>query len=295
MIASVEVPRSSVEIMRIDLHAHSNASDGTDTPAELVENAVAAGLDVIAITDHDTTRGWDAAAEAATRFGIALVRGIEISCKEGGRSVHLLGYLPRPEHPELVAELDRARDSRDGRARRIVDRLAADVPITWEGVASQVAGDATIGRPHIADALVAAGVVPDRSAAFNTYLHDGSPYYEGHYAMTPERAVQLVRAAGGVPVLAHPFGGRRGIPLEERRIAELAEAGLFGIEAHHVEHGPAQQERALAIARDLDLVVTGSSDYHGDGKPNRLGDHTTSPEALAAIEEAATGTPVVHP
>lgn len=279
--------------MRIDLHAHTLASDGTDSPTELVENAAAAGLDVVAITDHDTTRGWDEAAQAAERVGIGLVRGIEISCRTEGLSVHLLGYLHDPSARRLREELEAARKSRDERARRIVDLLAEDVPLTWDDVLSQVAGDATIGRPHIADALVARGVVPDRTAAFDTYLHDDSPYYVSHYALASDQAVTLVREAGGVPVLAHPFAARRGATLDESQIAHLAEVGLFALEAHHPEHSPAEEKRALGLARDLGLPVTGSSDYHGDGKPNRLGERTTSPEVLEAIVAAAHGTSLV--
>ncbi|GMA38883.1 hypothetical protein GCM10025883_09280 [Mobilicoccus caccae] len=182
--------------MIVDLHAHTLASDGTDTPTGLVENAAAAGLDVVAITDHDTTAGWREAIDAATRLGVGLLPGIEISCSWRGISVHLLGYLHDPTDDALLAELDAARESRDSRARRITDLLAADVPVTWDDVLRQVATGATIGRPHIADALVANGVVPDRDAAFAEYLYTGSPYYASHYAPDPVEAVRLVRAAG---------------------------------------------------------------------------------------------------
>ena len=280
--------------MRIDLHAHTTCSDGTDSSEQLVENAARAGLDVVAITDHDSTAGWEEAARAAERCGVDLVRGIEVSCQADGISVHVLGYLHDPDHRELRDELDRARHSRDSRAQRIVELLARDVPIDWDDVRGQVTGDATIGRPHIADALVARGVVPDRDAAFRDYLYTGSPYYASHYAVDPVRAVRLIRGAGGVAVMAHPFAAKRGRIVSDRVIADMAQAGLLALEAHHLDHTPEQVRKATALAAELGLLVTGSSDYHGDGKVNRLGDRLTSPDVLEAIEQAASATAVVR-
>lgn len=279
--------------MRIDLHAHTTASDGTDSPAQLVENAARAGLDVVAITDHDSTTGWAEAAATAERHGIGLVRGIEVSCQAGGISVHVLGYLHDPENAELLTELDKARTSRDSRARRIVDLLAADLPIVWDDVLSQVTGDATIGRPHIADALVARGVVPDRDAAFRDFLYTGSRYYASHYAVDPSRAVRLIRAAGGVAVMAHPFAAKRGRIVSDEVIGDMARAGLLALEAHHLDHTPEQAAKAERLATDLGLLVTGSSDYHGSGKVNRLGDRLSSPEVLDAIVAGASATPLI--
>lgn len=267
----------------IDLHAHTATSDGTDSPAELLANAAAAGLDVVAITDHDTTDGWDEAIAAAPATGVGLVPGIEISCSWNGISLHLLSYLHDPADPALLAELTASRESRETRARRIVDLLAADVPITYDEVLAQVSVGATVGRPHIADALVAAGVVPDRSAAFDRFLHTGSPYYASHYAPDPVQAVRLVRAAGGVPVMAHPFAEKRGRSVPESLIAEMAGAGLFALEAHHPEHTDEQRDRALRVARELGLHATGSSDYHGTGKPQGLGARTTAPDVYDAL------------
>lgn len=170
--------------MRIDLHTHSTASDGTDAPARVVADAAAAGLDVVALTDHDTTAGWADAAESARRHGIALVRGAEISARSGHVSVHLLSYLHDPTHPDLLAETERTREDRVSRARRMVERIGEDYPLTWEDVLSQTEEGTTIGRPHIADALVATGHVSDRSAAFATILHPGTGYYVPHYAPT---------------------------------------------------------------------------------------------------------------
>ena len=203
--------------MLIDLHAHSSASDGTETPAELVRAAAAAGLDVVALTDHDTVRGWDEAA-AALPDGLRLVRGAEISCAYDGVSLHLLAYLVDPAHEELAEEMAMALDDRVPRAKAIVAKLAdAGYPITWDLVLAQLSDGATVGRPHIADTLVALQVVPDRSAAFDTILHDGSEFFVGHYYVDAVRAVGLVRAAGGVPVFAHPAAAKRGTHRRRRR------------------------------------------------------------------------------
>lgn len=281
--------------MRIDLHAHTTASDGTDSPTQLVENAAQAGLDVVAITDHDSTAGWGEAEQAAERVGIELVRGIEVSCQTGGISVHVLGYLHDPSDDRLQRELDLARESRDTRARRIVELLAQDVEIEWDDVLAQVAADATIGRPHIADALVARGVVSDRDAAFRDYLYTGSRYYASHYAVDPVEAVRLIRAAGGVAVMAHPFAAKRGRIVSDQVIADMADAGLLALEAHHLDHTPEQTAKGVGLAAELGLLVTGSSDYHGTGKVNRLGDRLTDADVFGAIAEAASATSVVRP
>jgi len=271
--------------MRIDLHTHSTASDGTQSPADVVLAAGEAGLDVVALTDHDTTAGWDEAAEAAQLVGVALVRGTEVSARSRGISVHLLSYLQDPTHPALVAELDKTRDARLGRARAIVDLLAADYPITWDDVLAQAKDAVVVGRPHLADALVANGVVADRDAAFARLLRADGPYHVPHYAPAAPDAVRAIRAAGGVPVFAHPGADARGRIVPDAVFDELAAAGLGGIEVHHRDHSPQQRERLTAIAERLGLLVTGSSDYHGDGKANRLGENLTEPSALAAIEE----------
>jgi predicted metal-dependent phosphoesterase TrpH len=280
--------------VRIDLHAHTTASDGTESPTELLASAAAAGLDVIAITDHDTTSGW-AAAAAAVPAGVTLIRGAELSCSAGAVDLHMLGYLFDPQAAELRQEMDWARDDRVPRARAIVANLVgAGVPLSWEQVAAQVPDGATVGRPHIADALVAAGVVPDRSAAFTELLHNDSPHFVGHYAVDPVRAVSLIRAAGGVAVFAHPGASKRGATVGDDVIAELAAAGLAALEVDHPDHDAATRERLRGLARELGLLVTGSSDYHGAGKPQRLGACTTDPEVYAELLARASATAPVE-
>lgn len=272
----------------IDLHTHSSASDGTDPPARVVADAAAAGLTVVALTDHDTTVGWEPAAAAAVEHGIALVRGTEISTRAHGVSVHLLSYLQDPTHPALLGEMDLTRESRLTRARRMAELLGEDFPITWDDVVAQTGPGATVGRPHLADALVAAGVVATRDEAFATVLQPGTRYYVPHHAPEAAVAVRAVRAAGGVPVLAHPGAAMRGRVVPDSTIEELADAGLAGLEVDHRDHDEPTRDRLRALARSLGLLVTGSSDYHGRGKLNRLGENTTSPESLAAIEEQGT-------
>jgi predicted metal-dependent phosphoesterase TrpH len=269
--------------VRIDLHTHSSASDGTERPAELMRAAAAAGLDVVALTDHDTTRGW-AEAEEALPSGLRLVRGAEISCVYDGISLHLLAYLFDPSHAELAAEMSMALDDRVPRAKAIVAKLAAaGHPVTWELVLDQLQDGATVGRPHIADTLVAAGVVADRNEAFTTLLHDDSPFFVGHYYVDALRAVELVRAAGGVPVFAHPAAATRGTTVGDDAIRAMAAAGLAGLEVDHRDNAPADRERLRALAAELGLLVTGASDYHGAGKDNRLGEHTTDPSVFEAM------------
>lgn len=280
--------------MRIDLHTHSACSDGTDTPEQLMTAAVAAGLDVVALTDHDTTAGWAAARAAVARTGVALVRGVELSCRAEGMSVHLLGYLQDPDDADLTEEAELVRASRVDRARRMVRRLSADYPIVWDDVVARLEPGATIGRPHIADALVSLGVVPDRSAAFRSILANGSPYYVPYYATDLFRGIALLRAAGGLPVMAHPGAVERGRTVSAATIRAAADAGLAGLEIHHRDNPPEQRVRLAALAEELGLLTTGASDYHGRGKVNLLGEHTTAPEVLAAI--AAQGRlPVVRP
>ncbi len=265
-----------------------------DAPARVVAAAADAGLDVVALTDHDTTAGWAEAEQAAHEHGIALVRGTEVSARSNGISIHLLSYLQDPTHPALVAELDRTRDARLGRARQIVELLAEDVPLTWEDVLEHSRDAVVVGRPHIADALVARGVVPDRDAAFVHLLAASGPYHVPHYAPDGPDAVRAIRAAGGVPVFAHPAADARGRIVPDRVFDRLAAAGLAGLEVHHRDHSPQQRVRLTAIAERLGLLVTGSSDYHGAGKANRLGENLTAPDALAAIEDQGT-TEVVRP
>jgi len=280
--------------MRIDLHTHSNASDGTQSPAQVVSAAAEADLEVFALTDHDTTAGWAEATEAAEQNGIALVRGIEISCRDDDISIHLLGYLQDPAAPGLLAEVERSRQSRQTRAQRVVELLSRDLPLSWDDILEHVEPGATIGRPHIADAMVAKGIVGSREAAFAAYLHDGSPYYSSHYAPDAVMAVRLVREAGGVAVMAHPFASGRGPVVDDSVIEAMAAAGMAGLEVHHRDHTDEQVRHGLELAASLQLFVTGSSDYHGAGKENLLGENTTDPVVLQQIESLATGVRVLR-
>jgi predicted metal-dependent phosphoesterase TrpH len=278
----------------IDLHLHSTASDGTDSPAEVIEAAAAAGLDVVALTDHDTAAGWPAATEAARRLGVTLLPGAEISCQLRGIGVHMLAYLYDPQDPALLEETTQTRTDRLDRAQRMVTRMSRDLDITWADVLEHVDPDATVGRPHLADALVANGVVGSRDEAFATLLHARSPYYLPHYSPDAARIVRLVLAAGGVPVIAHPRAGRRGRLISARDIADLADAGLAGLEVDHRDHESADRQELRGLAADLDLLTTGSSDYHGIGKQNRIGENTTAPEVLERIISLGTEDRVVR-
>jgi len=275
--------------MRIDLHSHSNASDGTQPPADVVRRARRAGLDVLALTDHDTVAGLREAAEALPA-GLTLVPGMELSCRLGPTGVHLLAYLFDPAHPDLAAECARIRDSRALRGRRMVEKLnELGVPVTWEQVRS-LAGRAAVGRPHIARAMVAAGVIDRVEEAFTPeWIAPGGRAYAERYALDVVTAIRLVRAAGGVPVLAHPGAGRGGLLIDRARLAELAEAGLFGLEVDHPDHDTPTRRRLRALAAELGLACTGSSDDHGELTGHRLGRETTSPQVYERLLAEATG------
>ncbi len=270
--------------MKIDLHTHSEHSDGTQTPEELVLEARAAGVDVIALTDHDTYAGWAEAMDAGERHGVRVIRGVEISCLDADRvSVHLLAYLPDPGNAELLTVLNEARSARDVRARRMVELIGADHPLEWEDVEAVAGEGATIGRPHIADALISRRVVSTREEAFGGILASRSKYFVPHVAPLPEDAVQLVRAAGGVPVFAHPRARARGRVVSDRTLESMVDAGLAGLEVDHRDNPAEERDWLRAYAERRGLVITGSSDFHGRGKPNLLGENTTAPEMLERI------------
>jgi predicted metal-dependent phosphoesterase TrpH len=259
--------------VRIDLHVHSSASDGTDPPAEVIRRAAAAGLDVMALTDHDTVAGI-AAARDALPPGLTLIPGMELSCLHQGRSMHMLAYLFDQTDPALAAETELIRDDRTHRAKAMVGRLQdLGAPVSWERVI-EIAGDAPVGRPHIARAMAEAGVVETPAGAFtDEWIGDGGRAYAGRYAPDPERAVALVRAAGGVPVLAHPRSP--GYEITDEVITGLAAVGLAGLEVFHPDHDDSERARLSALAASLRLVATGGSDDHGAFNRNGLGAGTT--------------------
>ena len=277
---------------RVDLHVHSTASDGTDTPAEVVRRAAESGLDVVALTDHDTASGWSEALSALPA-GLTLVRGMEISCvaQVQGRpvSLHLLAYLLDADDPALSQELALLRESRVGRGEAMVRRLAdAGHPVTWARVA-ELAGGGSVGRPHVARALVEAGVLGSVSEAFTPdWIADHGRYWVPKAELDPVRAVRLVTAAGGAAVFAHPLASSRGAIVDEGVIEAMAEAGLAGLEVDHPDHPPEARRRAREIAERLDLVATGASDYHGANKVQGLGAELTDPAAYEALVERAT-------
>ena len=283
----------------IDLHAHSNHSDGKDSPTELIVNAVEAGVSVLAITDHDTVSGWDEAIRAAQSNRLSLIPGIEVSTRavtESGHgvSIHVLAYLPDPNHQPLMAALARTKASRVTRAQEMVERLSVDYPITWDQVLQQLPEGSTIGRPAIADALVAAGIVPTRSDAFTSILHRKSKYYVSEMSLDTVSAIELIRAAGGVSVMAHPLidfppeADPANLPL--KHFEELIEAGLDGLEIYHRAVPDAAKDWLETLAFKHNLIATGSSDYHGvGGKENKLGENSTSQEMLERIIDQAWG------
>lgn len=275
-----------------DLHLHSVNSDGTQPSAEVMAAAHRHGVRTAALTDHDTTSGWAEAAEAAASLGMTFVPGMELSARHEWRSVHVLAYLVDPDDAALREMTERIRSSRLDRARLMADRIARDYDLAWDDILAQTSDGATVGRPHIADALIARGLVQDRAEAFSSILSPRGEYYVALYAPDPVTAVRLVAGAGGVPIIAHPAGraGLLPMPLLER----MLEAGLAGFELGHREN----MEPALGTLRDLcrerDLIVTGSSDYHGLGKPNQPAENTTADDMVARIFARATGTLPVY-
>lgn len=279
--------------MLIDLHTHSNASDGTDTPSQLIDKAINKNLDVIALTDHDTTRGWQEATNALLQHPsgshLQLVLGSEISCQDqNGISIHMLGLLFDPNYEPLMVELEKTRENRLSRMEKIVSRLnEAGIEITIEEVYAQKQGDATLGRPHLADALIARGHVASREEAFSALLHNGSKFYINHYSPSPIDAIKLIKAAGGVAVIAHPLASQRGRTISMELFDSLISAGLDGVEVDHRDHSDLEKSELLRLAIERDLIVTGSSDYHGTGKLNQLAEYTTHPAQWEALESRA--------
>jgi predicted metal-dependent phosphoesterase TrpH len=278
----------------IDLHTHSTCSDGTDSPFALVKKALAAGVTTLGITDHDSTSGWNEAI-TAIQPQIQLVLGAEISClTTDGISVHMLGLLFDGEHQEMQQMLEESRDTRIPRMRKMIELLRADgYEISIEDVNRAAPIGATLGRPHLADALVAKGIVATRDEAFLELLHNDSKYYVSHAAPTPTDAISVIRKAGGVAVIAHPFASRRGEILRAESFGDLLVAGLNGIEVHHRDQSADEQKVLTEIAKELNLAITGSSDYHGTGKLNSMAENTTHPAQWEMLESAANARRVV--
>ena len=272
----------------IDLHTHTTCSDGTDSPRELVNKAIVQGLELLGISDHDTTSGWESA-QKTLRGDISLALGAEISClTSDGISVHMLGLLFDGAHSQMQEMLENTRDGRIPRARKIIELLnAGGIKISIEDVESVKPAGATLGRPHIADALVKNGVVSSRDEAFTDLLHNNSPYYVAHLAPTPEDAISMIRSAGGVAVIAHHFASLRGNILSVADFLPLKNAGLNGIEVNHRDHSNEERNALADIARELDLVITGASDYHGTGKLNSLGENLTHQAQWERLESEA--------
>ncbi len=272
----------------IDLHTHTNISDGTDTPVQLINKALASGIKVLALTDHDSIAGWDEA-ELHLRPGMDLVLGAEISCQtEDGISVHMLGLLFDPSHQELQDVLAQTRENRHSRMSKIIGRMnSAGIEISMEEVLLQLSEGATLGRPHLADAMIAKGLANSREEIFEKWLHNNSPYYVAHYSPTPEVAIALIKAAGGVSVIAHPMASLRGRTVSVESFSSYVEAGLDGIEVFHRDHTADQKNLLKGIAADLNVLRTGSSDYHGNGKLNELGENTTERDQWEALESNA--------
>ena len=279
----------------IDLHTHTTCSDGTDSPRELVNKAIVQGIEVLGITDHDTTSGWQEATQSL-RGSLQLALGAEISClTNDGVSVHMLGLLFDPLHEEMQQVLEETRDGRLPRMQKMIEKMRAEgMDISIEDVEKAMPNGATMGRPHLADALVAKKIVKSRDEAFIDLLHNDSRFYVSHAAPTPVEAIALIRRAGGVAVIAHPFASHRGQILKAEDFIDLVSAGLNGIEVDHRDQNPDERAMLRVIAGELDLVMTGSSDYHGTGKLNSLAENHTSREQWQKLEAQADARRVVN-
>ncbi len=279
----------------IDLHTHTTCSDGTDSPRDLVNKAIVQGIEVLGITDHDTTSGWHEATQSL-RGSLQLALGAEISClTNDGVSVHMLGLLFDPLHEEMQQVLEETRDGRLPRMRKMIEKMRAEgMDISIEDVEKAMPNGATMGRPHLADALVSKKIVKSRDEAFIDLLHNDSRFYVSHAAPTPVEAIALIRRAGGVAVIAHPFASHRGQILKAEDFIDLLSAGLNGIEVDHRDQNPDERAMLRVIALELDLVMTGSSDYHGTGKLNSLAENHTSREQWQKLEAQADARRVVN-
>ena len=281
--------------MKIDLHTHSTRSDGTMSPTQLVQHAIINDIEILGLTDHDTVAGWDEAV-ASVRGTLQLVLGAEISClTETHQSIHMLGLLFDREYQPLQEALALSRDDRIPRMKKMIELMAADgIKITFEEVLKFQPEGATLGRPHLADALVAKGIVKNRDQAFAEFLANDSKYYVSHIAPTPIEAIKLIKAAGGVAVIAHPYSSMRNTEMNIESFIDLKNAGLNGIEVDHRDHGASERKKLRELATELDLVITGSSDFHGTGKLNEIGENLTAPDHWQQLESQANQRRVVR-
>ena len=285
------------DLARIDLHTHSTRSDGRGSPAQVMHEAKAAGLDIVALTDHDTTAGWAEAAEACAELGLGFVPGIELTTRahvidpETGQerrfATHLLAYLPDPNNAELNAAMEESLSSRLGRLKAITDALSEDFDIAWEHVQELISDGRTAGRPSIADAMLQRGIFEKRDELFDL-VYPGSKYYQPNRGVPDTvEAIGLIRRAGGVPVIAHPMARSKapaqGQPMPREHFVEMIQAGLAGFEVDHRDVPPHAREWLTQLASEFNLFTTGSSDYHGTGKDNLLGENLTSPAVLRRI------------
>jgi 3',5'-nucleoside bisphosphate phosphatase len=277
-----------VRMTRIDLHTHSTHSDGTLAPAEVIRLGAERDLDVVALTDHDTTDGLPEALATGLEVGVEVVPGVEFSAEYLGTSVHILCYWMDADDPALQLELRRLREDRYRRGELMVEKLGSlGLPIAFERV-REIAGDATIVRPHIAQAMVEAGIVQTEKEAFERYIGDGGPAHVAKHALDPLDAVGLIEGAGGVCVLAHPgmWGDQSSVP--DELIERMAVAGMRGLEVDHPDQTPEARERYRELADRLGLIATGGSDCHGSRyDPVRMGSSLCDPEAFVALRDAA--------
>ncbi len=267
--------------LRIDLHTHSNHSDGVHAPAVLVDLAKWKGISAISLCDHDSLEGYPELEEAADREGIEIITGVELSCEYVGRDLHVLGYGVDPGNEPLQRLLRDFRATRLRRGELIVERLASQGIHLDMGKVLARAGGGALGRPHIAAALVEAGHVSDHPQAFAKYIGEGCPAYVEKYKMRPDEAVAAIHAAGGLAFVAHP-----GYYLEdESAFRALLERGFDGVEVYHPHHQPRVVERLLTIARDFGLLISGGSDFHGFAGRDNLGEPPVPYLLLERIKE----------
>ena len=277
----------------IDLHTHTTASDGTDKPFEMLENASKAGLIVVAMTDHDSVEGWREVRSKRDQIpaGLTIVPGAEVSTRtQLGMSVHIVGLLFDADNAQLAKLLSDTRDDRIPRMEKMIEKLkAAGYQVTMQDVEEVKPLGATLGRPHLADALIKNGIVASRDEAFAELLHNNSQFYVSHWAPSPVEAIKAIAKAGGVSILAHPFAEKRGAVLTFGEVTELAAAGLNGIERNKRDQDEAAHSKIDQLSSEHNLIKVGSSDYHGSARANQLGEEQTPLDLWENLASKASG------